>query len=67
MRKHKYHMTINNHTQIINTKILRVHLNIGLRSPSRGIGCLTIQIMEITIVYSPLCLPLRAYINNEQN
>jgi hypothetical protein len=44
-----------------------VHPNVGLRPPSRGIGCLIIQIKEITTTHSLLishsCLPLRAYIN----
>ena len=44
--------------------------NVGLRPPSIGIGCLIIQIMEITtdlqVLSYPLTLsslPLRAYMN----
>jgi len=44
-----------------------VHLRFGLRPPSKGIGFLIIQIMEIATTHSLSCLPLRAYINNEKN
>jgi hypothetical protein len=62
MRKTQFTMIINNHTQIIDTRFHVVHPNVGLRPPSIGIGCLIIQIMEITsahshsVSHSRLCL-----------
>ena len=50
-------------------RVHMVHQNVGLRPPSRGIGCLIIQIMEITtdlqaLSFPPIShLPLQAYIN----